>query len=49
MKHYASASFWEAYNKLLQKTQKLTDKNFELLKPRELDRQPNYPLVQSAR
>jgi len=32
MRHYASASFWEAYNHLPQKIQKLADKNFELLK-----------------
>ena len=32
MRYFASASFWEAYNKLPSKTQKLADKNFKLLK-----------------
>jgi len=40
MKHFASASFWEAYNKLPPKIQKLADKNFELLKQDSL-----YPSI----
>lgn len=40
MRHYASASFWEVYNKLPQKIQKLADKNFELLK-----QDPHHPSI----
>ncbi|MDP1546824.1 MAG: hypothetical protein Q8L87_12435 [Anaerolineales bacterium] len=32
MKHLASPSFWELYDKLPSATQKVADKNFELLK-----------------
>jgi mRNA-degrading endonuclease RelE of RelBE toxin-antitoxin system len=32
VKHRATASFWSNYAKLGEKTQKLADKNFELLK-----------------
>jgi len=32
LKHYASPSFWEEYEKLPENIKKLADKNFELLK-----------------
>jgi len=32
MNHYASPSFWDAYNKLPKHVQELADKNYELLK-----------------
>jgi len=32
MKHFASRSFWELYDKLPSMIQELADKNFELLK-----------------
>jgi mRNA-degrading endonuclease RelE of RelBE toxin-antitoxin system len=32
VKHFATASFWEFYDKLPPSIQKLADKNFELLK-----------------
>jgi len=32
MKHYASPSFWECYEKLPKRVQDVADKNFELLK-----------------
>jgi mRNA-degrading endonuclease RelE of RelBE toxin-antitoxin system len=47
MKHFASASFWEAYNKLPQKTQKLADKNFKLLKQDPLHPSIHFKKVKS--
>jgi mRNA-degrading endonuclease RelE of RelBE toxin-antitoxin system len=38
MNHFASPSFWDAYEKLPQRIQKLADKNFGLLK-----NNPRYP------
>ena len=32
MNHYTVPSFWKCYDSLSQSTQKLADKNFELLK-----------------
>lgn len=32
MKHFASSSFWEAYEKLPEAVQRVADKNYELLK-----------------
>ena len=32
MRHFATASFWELYDKLPSSVQRLADKNFELLK-----------------
>jgi hypothetical protein len=39
VKHFAIASFWEFYDKLLPSIQKLVDKNFELL-----ETNPKHPL-----
>jgi len=38
MKHYASASFWECYEKLPAEIKELADKNYQLLKEN-----PNHP------
>ena len=32
IKHYASPSFWQNYNRLPEGTKKIADKNFEILK-----------------
>lgn len=40
MKHFASPSFWECYDKLPVAIQELADKNFELLKA-----DPRYPAL----
>jgi len=38
MRHFASSSFWESYNKLPIQIKKLADKNFDLLK-----KNPQHP------
>ncbi len=38
MRHFASPSFWESYNKLPRKTKELADKNFNMLK-----KNPQHP------
>ena len=41
MRHFASAAFWEAYNKLPEHIRALADKNFALLKEN-----PQHPSLQ---
>jgi len=38
MKHFASSSFWDHYEKLPQSIQELADRNFDLLK-----KNPRHP------
>jgi hypothetical protein len=41
MRHFASRDFWEAYDRLPQKTRSLADKNYALLKEN-----PRHPSLQ---
>lgn len=41
MKHHASSAFWTSYGQLPVETQRLADKNFELLK-----NDPSHPSLQ---
>ena len=44
MNHYASSSFWSAYQRLPDKVRRLADKNYELLK-----RNPAHPSLHLKR
>ncbi|TAF74631.1 MAG: hypothetical protein EAZ27_02530 [Cytophagales bacterium] len=49
MKHFASSSFWDAYNTLPPEIQKIADKNFEILKVNSSHPSLHYKKVKNYR
>ena len=48
MNHFASPSFWEAYEKLPQSIQKVADKNYELLKENSKHRSLHFKRINNC-